>query len=390
MTHVTRQYTNNIRWLTWLAPFKDLPISTAFVVPFFLSADLSQAEIFLLQSIFSIVFLLWNIPSGYLSDRYGRAFAIKVGAPIAAIAMTAYGFGDHFWQFALCEVGLAIGEGLISGADQALLIDSLALAKKKCDYVKISQRINSITFAATALSVPIAILLVAKVSLGATLIADGLLLFIAAIIAWRLVDLPAEENSLEKAEFSAWRALLAFLSQTKVRWLLILTIALSSGPYLAFWLTAPYYTSLGIPLVTFSVLLAVRSAWKAWISHHYHEHSHTRRAALVYAGTVGIAFFGMAAQQIWLIWVVLGHDVVESLQGPPIIERINQYVAQQYRATLNSVVGISQRLVYMVIGPLLGWTVDKAGLQNGLLIAGVACSAVSFLAIGRLIRLRAL
>ncbi|MBC7566996.1 MAG: MFS transporter [Pedobacter sp.] len=381
-------YKNNIRWLIWIAPFKDLPISTAFVVPFFLNSGLGQAQIFLLQSIFSVVFLLWNVPSGYLADRFGKALSIKIGAPVAAIAMTAYGFSDHFWQFALCEVGLAIGEGLINGADQALLIESLAKTKQSNSFVKISQRINALAFASTAISVPIAILLVTHVGLGATLTADGLLFFVAAILAWRLKEVMIKTDNTENADLSAWRALINFIKQPKIRWLLILTVSLGSGPYLAFWLTAPYYASLGIPLILFSVLLAIRSIWKAWISHKFHQNTGTRKSLIAYSMTNVTVFFGMATQQIWLIWIVLGHDVIESLQGPPIVEKINSFVSKQYRATLNSVVGISQRLIYVVIGPIIGLLVDKSGLRNGLIFAGATCSFVSLLAIARLAKLK--
>lgn len=373
----------NLKTLIKLAFFFDLPISTAYITPFFLHHSVSQAGVFLLQSIFSIVFLAWSIPSGYLADKYGRAFAIKLGAPIAAVAMCVYGFEGHFWQYAICEVGLALGEGLISGANHALLINSLAKLKKEKEFVKISQKMQALTFAGTALGVPIAILLVTKISLGATLVADGSLYGIGAVMALKLKDLQGKKDNLERLEVKIWNALWKFAKQPNILWLLILTSALGSASYLAFWLTAPYYLSLKIPLALFSILLAIRSAWKAWLSHRFRQNKNTYRNMQFYSVLVIIAYLGMATKDIWLIWTVLAVDLVEALQGPPILEKINSFVEEKYRATMNSIVSLAQRLVYVVAGPLLGLVVDKVGLRDGLVVAGLACSFFSVLAISR-------
>jgi MFS family permease len=93
------KYRNNAKWLLYFAPFRNLSISAAYLTPFFLQHGLSLSQVFLLQSVFSIALLLWELPSGYIADRFGRAFAIKLSAPVAAVAMTAYGFSDRFWRW---------------------------------------------------------------------------------------------------------------------------------------------------------------------------------------------------------------------------------------------------------------------------------------------------
>lgn len=193
----------------------------------------------------------------------------------------------------------------------------------------------------------------------------------------------AEREGLVVAEIKLWKALWKFAKLPNIRWLLILTSALGSASYLAFWLTAPYYLSLKIPLAIFSILLAIRSAWKAWLSHKFHQNKNIYRNMQFYSALVIIAYLGMATKDIWLIWTVLAVDVVEALQGPPIVEKINSFVEEKYRATMNSIVSLAQRLVYVIAGPLLGLTVDKVGLRDGLVVAGLACSLFSVLAIGR-------
>lgn len=383
-------YKNNIKWIVRFSPFTLLPFSGAFVTPFLLHSQISQTEIFLLQSVYSVVYLGWNIPSGYLSDRFGHALSIKIGAAIAAAAMIFYGFGDHFWQFVLCEAALAIGTGLFQGADNALLIESLNKEKRQKEYVKLSQRMSALGWFGAALGVPLSMLLVSKIGLGATLVADGCLILVGTLIALKLRELTREFVSEEEQNITAMKSLKTLLGNFEVRWLLILTISLSAAPFLAFWVAAPYYTSLGIPVILFGLIFAIRSAWKAWLAHRFHKDKDIQRSSKYFAGLVAFSYVGMATQQLWLVWLVLGHDIVEALQKQPIIKKINTYISSQYRATLNSAIDMARRSVYIVLGPLMGLIIDKGSLRLGLIAAGVVCSGVSFFAIFKLSRRKAL
>jgi MFS family permease len=104
------RYKDNAKWLIYFAPFKAMSVSAAYLTPFFLQKGLSLSQIFVLQSIFSVAFLVWELPSGLIADRLGRAFSIKLSAPIAASAMVAYGLSNQYWQFVVCELVLALAK----------------------------------------------------------------------------------------------------------------------------------------------------------------------------------------------------------------------------------------------------------------------------------------
>lgn len=382
------RYKENAKWLTYFAPFKALSVSAAYLTPFFLQNGLSLSQIFLLQSIFSVASLLWELPSGYIADRFGRAFSIKLSAPFAVVAMTAYGFSHQFWQFVVCELGLAFANGLISGIDTALLLDSLKADGREHEFVKLSQRINAFGFMATAIGVPIAVVLVHYVSLGATVVADGLLLAVGNIFAFKLTEAPRFNGSQEAIRLSAWHAMKQLGSNVEARWLVMLGSVLSAATYLGFWLSASYYTSMGIPVVFFGMILAIRSLWKAWLSHRFTQERHIERNMVAYASLAGLVYLAMATGQLWLVWLVLGHDVVQALQGQPITAQLNVHIAHDYRATMNSLVNLVQRLVYSLAGPLVGWLVDRTSLGTGFVVTGLVCSATAYIALARLHKLK--
>ncbi len=374
----------NAKWLTYFAPFRNLSISAAYLTPFFLQRGLSLSQVFVLQSIFSVAFLLWEIPSGLIADRYGRAFSIKLSAPIAGLAMVAYGFSTHFWQFVVWELVLALANGLVSGIDTALLLDSLKAEGREKEFIRISQRINAFGFAATAFGVPVAILLVHFVSISATLVADGLLTILGSTFALKLVEAPRYNGSQEAVRLSAWHAMKRLGSSGQARWLVLLGGVLSAATYLAFWLSAPYYTALGIPSVWFGAILAARSLWKAWLSHHITQEDHLERNMFGYALLAGLVYMAMASNQIWLLWAVVGHDIVQALQAQPITAQLNMHIEHEFRATMNSLINLVQRLIYSLAGPIVGLLADKVGLSVTFMATGIICSSVALVAVFRL------
>jgi MFS family permease len=384
------RYRNNAKWLTWLAPFRQLSVSAAYLTPFFLQQGLSLTQIFILQAIFSVAFLLWEIPSGLIADRFGRAFSIKLSGPISVVGLLAYGFSSHFWQFLVCELILALGSGLMSGIDTALLLDSLRADGREDDYIRLGQRISAAGFWAVVASVPIAIVLVQFISIRSTLIADGVLTGIGQIFTFKLAEAPRYADGIERQRLAAIIAIRELGRKAEVRWLVVLGSSLSTATYIAFWLSAPYYRSLGIPVVLFSVLLAARSGVKAVLSRVIVPKKHFGTSMKGYAVMAGAVYLGMATGQLWLVWVVLGHDAIQALQTTPITGRLNAHIGHEYRATLNSAINLVQRLAYSLLGPLVGLVVDRAGLATGFVVTGLVCSTAAVVAIVRLRSLHSL
>jgi len=108
----------------------------------------------------------------------------------------------------------------------------------------------------------------------------------------------------------------------------------------------------------------------------------------VYAGLAGLVYVAMATQQLWLIWAVLGHDMVQALGVQPVTAQLNKHMTHEFRATMNSLVNLARRVAYTVAGPTVGFIADKAGLPAAFWMTGTVCSAVALLALARLKRFK--
>ena len=87
---------------------------------------LGAGDIFLLKAYLSLVTLLIELPTGIFADRYGRKLSLLIGGAASFTALATYACAESFSGFLAAELVLGVGTSFISGADSALLYDSLA------------------------------------------------------------------------------------------------------------------------------------------------------------------------------------------------------------------------------------------------------------------------
>ena len=130
----------------------------------FLQAEhgLSFARIGLIEAVFGIAILVAEVPTGALADRFGRRFTLCLGAIGFGIATTLFTLLD-FPYLIVGYAGMAVAHTFFSGADEALLYDSLRQLRRSDEYEQHQGRSQALAtvamLAATLLSGPLAALL---------------------------------------------------------------------------------------------------------------------------------------------------------------------------------------------------------------------------------------
>jgi MFS family permease len=95
------------------------------IVPYWSSLGLSMQEIFELQALFGLSVALFEVPTGYVADLWSRKASLVLGGLIAGVCFSLLPFATTYWSLALFEITIAIGASLSSGADIALVYDSM-------------------------------------------------------------------------------------------------------------------------------------------------------------------------------------------------------------------------------------------------------------------------
>ena len=90
-----------------------------------------------LEAIYYAAVVIFELPSGYFSDRVGRRATLVCSAAAMAIGYTLFLTGGaSFWLFALGQLGKAIGYAFLSGTETAFHYDTLAALGREQEYAE--------------------------------------------------------------------------------------------------------------------------------------------------------------------------------------------------------------------------------------------------------------
>lgn len=108
-------------------------------------------QIGLAESVYHIVSLLCEVPSGMAADLLGRRKTLVAGGILAVLSSLLMAFAPNF--FLICAaMGLnALSNTMFSGTDAALTYDSLKQCGKEADYLSVSANRSQIGMLASAL-----------------------------------------------------------------------------------------------------------------------------------------------------------------------------------------------------------------------------------------------
>ncbi|OOC59367.1 MFS transporter [Paenibacillus ihbetae] len=104
------------------------------------------------EIIYAVTIVLLEVPSGMMADRWGRKTMMLVSALMGCAEFLLLLFAEAFWHFALVVVVAAIGGAASSGAEQALLYESLRERGRERSFEKWLGRLNAVDIASTVLA----------------------------------------------------------------------------------------------------------------------------------------------------------------------------------------------------------------------------------------------
>jgi MFS family permease len=345
----------NIALYPWFRFFQNLLFWQATWFLYFQS-ELSAAEALMLYAVYDIATTLLEVPSGWLSDRWGRKKTLVLSSLFGLVSCLLFVLGGHFWMFVLAQAMMGAHIAFNSGTDSSFLYESLEEAGRTDEVEAQELRAWRFGFVALALS---------AVTGGAMAFLDLRLPFLASaaafvvvfVVAFRFGE-PAEkldERELTSGERLA--ALLAALRQPVLVWLFALSVLMYGFSHLPFVFGQPFILSalsdLGLaaeaPLISGAVtacmmLLSVATSWVA----------PRIRARIGFAGILLVAFGmqiflvgGLAASgSVFAIALLLLRMVPDSFSGPFIRARIQPELQDEVRATYLSLKSLAGRVLF--------------------------------------------
>ena len=114
----------NIPLLYGFSFFDQFMLVIAVWVPYLAMKGIGMQQFMELQAVFAVVILCGEVPSGLLSDLWGRKKTLLLGATLKAISFSLLPLWSSYEGFLVYHLTMGIALSMISGGDVALLCDS--------------------------------------------------------------------------------------------------------------------------------------------------------------------------------------------------------------------------------------------------------------------------
>ncbi len=343
-------------------------------VPYFQGHGFTMQDVFIVQAIFALAVALFEIPSGYFCDLHGRRKTLIAGGVCYAIAFTWLAFAHTFFEVVLFELIAALAFSLISGADVALMYESL---DENSGREAKARSLGNMQFAQLISEASGAVLggMLAAYSLALPFKVQAAMAWFPLVIALTLVEGNGQKmTGSHRENFSrVFKHLWTHSPEMRRSSMNLLVWALST--FFAVWMLQKYWESADIPIAWFGALWAAGNLAAA-ISSKVAAPMRAKwgmRATTLFACVLPVvAYFGMATFTGYTgvalgLGLYLGRGFIQVLMR----EEFNHHLPNEFRATANSVQSFMFRIVFFILGPVLGWGIDHFGVERALAVVGI-------------------
>lgn len=344
------------------------------VVLFYQDNGMGMHDIFILKAIYSVAIVVMELPSGWMADIWGRKKTLILGAVLGSIGFFAYSFSYGFWAFVIAEIILGIGHSFVSGADSAMLFDSLKADSKTKEYTKHEGRITSAGNFAEAFAGIIGGFL-AAISLRTPFFFQIAIAAMAIPAALTLIEPKVHStNNVQSIKKLVQNIKETFVTNQDLRISILLSAVTGTATLTFAWLVQPFFKVINLPVEMFGIYwtaLNLTVGVSSIFAHRVEIFFGKRYTLLGIILLLAAGYFlsGIAIT-FWGILFLLLFYLVRGIATPVLKNYINQYTKSEVRATMLSVRNFIIRISFAVIGPLLGWITDNTSLNYAFILAG--------------------
>jgi MFS family permease len=372
---------NNIRKAYAAVFLKNLQFYGPISVPYFLDwLRVDYTRMFVLQAWFLFWVFMLEIPTGVVADKFGRKTSVALGCLLFACDMLFFGLSRDYFLLFVAEFLGAVGLTLMSGADQALLYDSLTAIKEEERARLVFSRYEAAGTLGLLVSFPIGSALAGLGNYPNLLPVPFTMTAISAVLAAGLFFRMREPPRTKPKEGFIKMGVLGvrtLFTRKDLRAYTLNAVTISSVTFFAFWFYQPVAQRAGLGVAYLGWVGAGFNLFSAVLLTHvgFWERTIGVRRLLLFSGLVpgalfiALGFVHILAFAVPAFFVLVGCRMVRI---PVLNAFINRHIESENRATVISSVSLLERSVTFLLYPVVGLLADVS-LDYALWLLGVVC-----------------
>lgn len=382
----TMSIEKNVRLYYFYSTFAELLILGPVLVLFLTAKGLTFTEIMLLQSISSVSVFFFEVPTGAVADKLGRKYSILLGALLWAVGLLLYVVGKSFVIFALSEIVFSLGSSFKSGADTALIYDSLKTLKREKEYQKVEGKARSFSLYAQAIGSVLSSFLYEKnVNLPMIVSIIFMLVTIATALMFKEPEVEGKEGKYGANYFKQISESGKFIfSHDKLKAIVFFSMMFFIFYRTGFWYFQPYMEGVNIPVKYFGIIFFIFNITAAFISKRSsYIMEKTKPKTLTFMAFLMIAsFLILGTVRVWGgVFAILLQQAARGIYRPVTAKYLNKHIPSDKRATILSFHSLCTNLAVAAAFPLMGVLKDSTDIFTTHLILTVSMLVLTLISI---------
>ncbi len=356
---------SNIRKLYVIKMAKWFMLTMPILMLYYKDHGFSDAEAFQLKAAYSLAIVLFEIPSGYVADVLGRKRTLVIGAILGTLGFLIYSTTSGYVAFLVAEIILGIGQSFISGADSALLYDTLKHTDSEDDYVKYEGR----TYTIGNYSEALAGLLggaIATFSLHLPFVLQTVIAFAAVPAALSLIEPPTHIKRDKPGLADIFSVVkYATITNRRLRYNLLISSILGCATLTMAWTYQLYLKDVGFQNYSIGIVHALLNLVVGTTT--LFAYKIERRLApkgTVWFTSVSVTMVFLLlgfVQSAWTVAALVLFYFSRGIATPVFKYYVNNITPSDIRATVLSVRSLVIRTLFAILAPSYGWVSDAYG-----------------------------
>ncbi len=359
---------------------------SAVTIPFFKEwGGLNFTQILFLQSWFMTWGFILEVPTGTIADIIGRKQSIITGLITSGTGLLIYGIKPDFQLFMLAEFIIALGNAFISGADKALVYDTLEAINEGENATKIFGRMKSMKTIGAIIGPIIGSIIAKTIGLNYPIMIEGVATISAGLIAITLKEPIKMKSTIKDYWQITKKGIKTIIKNQTIRILTIdfITIAIIFRFFM--WLWQPVINKAGIDIIYYGLIASTFNTASLILLSRTQtiEKKIGMKKTVTLIGLIsGASIIMMSLTSNWLITIMLITITFSllSIRGPIYLHYLNYHIKTEIRATTLSSIAMIRKLLTAITYPLIGLLMDW-NLNNTLIIIGATMIILTIITI---------